>query len=261
MSKVLLSGLLICCVAASGFAITRNITVYDTRIPGIGVGLEDEETDSSVTGQQWDLEAFFWDGSSLTLVGGFDFINGVAVGPRVYKAGDIFLDDTGDGEIPGHAVTVDPVTGNPVPAGGITYELFGWDYALDVDWANGTFDVVKLNYTGGTDGSRVQVVKFGSHQLANPYRYHDQGTVLFDDLAFTSGWVATWPGLSDGGTGLGHYYATFDLSSLGITLRRTHSTLECGNDDIYGQVPDGGVTVALLGLAILGLGALARKLS
>lgn len=258
MKKAWLVGLMICCLAGMGFAV--NITVYDTRSPGIGVGLEDEETDSSASGQEWDLEAFFWDGSVLTLVGGFDFVNGVRVGNHTYKAGDIFLDDTGDGAIPGYKVTTDPVTGLPVDAAGITYELFGWDYALDIDWANGIFDIVQLTFTGGADGSRVQTVKFGSHQVSNPYVYVDQGVVLFDDVSFTWGWVATWPGLSDGGSGIGHYWASFDLSNAGITLRRVHSTLECGNDDIYGQVPDGGATVALLGIAILGVAALARKL-
>ncbi|MCX8109269.1 MAG: VPDSG-CTERM sorting domain-containing protein, partial [Verrucomicrobiae bacterium] len=156
------------------------------------------------------------------------------------------------------------VTGLPVGAAGVTYDLFGWDMALVVNWANLTFDVVQLNFTGGTDGSRVQVVKFGGgHQLSNPYKYYDQGTILFDDVALSNyGWTPTWSGLSEWGEpAVGHYYAAFDLGSLGLSFRKVHLTQECGNDDMYGQVPDAGATIALLGIALLGLAGLARKLS
>ncbi|MCX8062988.1 MAG: hypothetical protein N3D16_10445, partial [Anaerolineales bacterium] len=70
-------------VVGSALALS-NITVWD-RHPtknGIGVGLEDDEVDSSVSGQRWDLEAFFWDGANqiLWVVAGFNLANGENVG-------------------------------------------------------------------------------------------------------------------------------------------------------------------------------------
>ena len=67
----------------------KNITIFDgetsnsqTYYQGTGVAREDQEVEppSSINGgvQQWDLEAMLLNGSKLTMVGGYNFINGVS---------------------------------------------------------------------------------------------------------------------------------------------------------------------------------------
>src|SRR5476649_2359167 len=79
-----------------------NITISDGNYSGTGwySNREDQETETNpntVTSQQWDLEAMFMAGTNLTLVGGFDFKNGVTWSDgHNYKSGDIFIDVNGD---------------------------------------------------------------------------------------------------------------------------------------------------------------------
>ncbi|MGQ9661294.1 MAG: VPDSG-CTERM sorting domain-containing protein [Kiritimatiellia bacterium] len=264
---ILLTGLVVLWLAAVAPGLdfpTGNITLWDTRdrdeCPGTGQGLEDDEVEAATLGQEWDLEAFFWDDGKLWVVGGFNFRDGVPFRQSVIHAGDIFLDLNGDARLPGHAVVSDPITGLPVEPSDPTFELFDWELALAVDWEGATFDVVRLDYTGDTTGSRVRFATMDSYQASNPYRYYDGGTVLLEDISFELGSVAAWPGLSDwGNEGVGHYYAAFDLGSLGVSFRKVHMTMECGNDDLYGRVPDAGATLTLFGLGIAALCGFARK--
>ena len=82
----------------TGIASALNVTIYDRQ----GSGGEDNETEpNTLTGQHWDLEAFFLDGTLLTLVGGFDFENGVTDKyGRDWAPGDIFVDIDGDAVFP-----------------------------------------------------------------------------------------------------------------------------------------------------------------
>ena len=53
---------------------------------------------------------------------------------------------------------------------------------------------------------------------------------------------------------------------MGNTGAYFHYTMACGNDNLMGharqlsRVPDGGVTVLLLGMAVVGMGLVGRKL-
>ena len=74
-----------------------NITIHDSNPDtgngtGINVGYEDNETEPGmVQSQVWDLEGFFLNGTTLTMIGGFDFLNGVVSGSSTYTSGDIFI--------------------------------------------------------------------------------------------------------------------------------------------------------------------------
>src|SRR5437868_3230476 len=87
-------------VVASPFG--TNITISDKNYRGSDwySNREDQETETNpdtVTSQQWDLEGMFLQSQNLTLVGGFDFKNGVTWSDsHNYKSGDIFIDVNGD---------------------------------------------------------------------------------------------------------------------------------------------------------------------
>src|SRR5450432_2916375 len=77
-------------------SIGNNITISDKNSAGSDwySDREDQETETNpntVTSQQWDLEGMFQKGNQLTLVGGFDFKNGVPWSDgHTYRSGDIF---------------------------------------------------------------------------------------------------------------------------------------------------------------------------
>ena len=85
-----------------------------------------------------------------------------------------------------------------------------------------------------------------------------------------------YTGVSDaelgGLVGTSHNVAQFDLSGLSSALDQSgdqlidggthfHMTMDCGNDTMNGEqpLPDGGATIALLGMALVGLGAVAAR--
>ena len=80
----------------SGGAMADNITIYDgnsSSETGWYGTQEDQEVEPGMqTGQYWDLEGFFLDGSMLSMVGGFNF----KTGRDGYTSGDIFIDIDGD---------------------------------------------------------------------------------------------------------------------------------------------------------------------
>lgn len=59
-----------------------NITIWDK----MGTVNEDQEVEPNcVWDQQWDLEGFFLKGTTLTMVGGYDFKNGkMDIHPAIY---------------------------------------------------------------------------------------------------------------------------------------------------------------------------------
>lgn len=258
----LLVGAVVCAVATSVSAITigSNITIFDgatgrTHGGGTGPGLEDESTDYGATySQQWDLEGFFWNAMSKTLtgVGGFDFQNGY----QGQKAGDVFIDVNGDARIPAS-------TPEPVPP-----SLQGYDFVLDFGWndrAGGLgYSIVDLR-----TGSPVLETSWASRLGSDPYRYVSGGLVLASGLSL----VGYDTGLNDdldgdgvsdvlGGNGA-HYAYQLDmtwLSQLGFDSFTVHQTMTCGNDGHNGHVPDGGLTVCLLGITMAGIGIVRRRM-
>ncbi len=242
---------------ASAILLGSNITIPDldpdqTAAGWWGPQEDDEVSPGSTTGQNWDLEAFFLNGSALTMVGGYDFLNGEGG----YSSGDIFIDINGDAEYGAPANTGSG-------SGGIVTDTFGYDYVLDLDFSNiadPRYTVIALNAQ-----SRTRLVTFGVNEESNPWAYMDGGEVI-------PGWVSlsltSWEDLPDsevdGLSGGNHNALAFDLSFLTAGTEFTsHFTMECGNDNLMGRarVADGGTTLLLLGCALLGVEGLRRKFS
>ena len=102
-----------------------NITIFDgqgsTSSPsdtmdynGVGQGYEDQETEpETLQAEAWDLEGMFLNGTILSLVGQWDFING----QQNLTSGDIFIDLDGDKD---------------------------YEFVFDVDWQEGKYDLFKI---------------------------------------------------------------------------------------------------------------------
>jgi hypothetical protein len=257
--KKLLSVWLVSSALAAGNAWAGNITIFDgvlgggfaTGSPnGTGVGQEDQENQPGSTAEQaYDLEAFYLDGNSLTLWAGYN----LGKRDQQYNPGDIFIDVGGDavwGATPG--LRPNPAT-----------NVFGWDYVIAFAETNNAYSVYSLDTNslvqlttdfGGTGDSRFD--------WSNPWRYgtpDPSRLVLGGQTATLSGPVSdsATPGLL-GGT---HYSLTVDVGFLGAQLDGAvfSYTMQCGNDDIKGRVPDGGTTVLLLGLGLAGLAVVNRR--
>lgn len=256
-------------------ALATNITIPDgSTLPGIGQGLEDQETEP-VAGfsQDWDLEAFVQNGLSLSIVGGFPLTT-YNPGYAAFKLGDLFIDTDGDYVKPPLAHLA-PV----YPDGNLRNSDLRYEYVLDFsrDGAGviDGFAVVKL-----TSGSRLKPNLFPHGWFptlddSNPWAYVDEngapiqyvggGTISYttglSDLA-----VKTLLGSDVNVTGGLHNVMTlnFTVGFNPLTVAEgLHLTLGCGNDNLLGefghQVPDGGSTVMLTGLGLASLGLLSRR--
>ena len=215
-----------------------NITIWDQR----GQGLEDQETEPGmINNQSWDLEGFFLDGTTLTMAGGYDFINGNS---NLYS-GDIFIDIDGNAEF-----------GIGADASVLHH---GYDYVIDLDFTDLTFSAYML-----TDNTLLADVKYDYNAPeSNPWRYLSGGSGI------TSGDITYDASLSDadlsdyGLMGGFHNAVSVDLAwlfGLGHTDFISHFTMECGNDNLmgYASVPEPDIMV-LLGTALVGLSGLGRK--
>jgi len=232
----------------------RNITMWD----GVGSGSgwrggphEDNEVEpGNKRGQPWDLEGFFLNGWTLTMVGGFNFVTG----RYGFDSGDIFIDIDGDARFG---------LLNKGSGGGeaIVTDTFGYDYVLDVDFDELTYEVYALN-----NGASSVKVHYHQNDTANPWRYHSGGDWLQGAGGSFDYW-ANLPSAEVGGLrGRRHYAAAFDLGFLDYDQMFTvHFALECGNDNLMGYgasptpTPEPG-TFLLLGAGILGMVHIRGKL-
>ena len=247
--------------ASRSFASPVNITVADndpvatTFAPGQGgQGGEDNETEHGTTpGQVWDLEAMVVNGSTLYLVGGFNFL----AGEGGYKPGDLFIKVGGTN--PGFQPLSAPGT--------VDNSVYGYSYVVDLTQpvgATGSFATVNSL----SSGSLFDSVAFDDRG-ANPWRYNSGGTnVANQGIGYVAGLADGDPILGflgvGGLTGGWHNILAIDLSFLSVAAGNTvyfSYTMECGNDSLKGEygggfdrVPDGGASVFLISL---GLGAMA----
>ena len=241
--------------------ITISDTVYDS---GSGNSWwntpnEDQEVEPNMTNTQaWDLEAFVLQGSKLSMIGGFNFKNGVTIWGDRYRSGDIFIDINGDA-IYGSM----PNPGNDTAGFWPVKNIFGYDYAIHFNFNSNSYELYAL-----TPDSILKTVDLGANLTSNPWRYKEGGTLLGTfNLSFFSGLsdaevLALYGVALEGGD---HYVVSLDLlddfQSLGINLEEfiLHFTEGCGNDNLmgYAQVPLPG-SLLLLGsgfgcLSLLGL--------
>lgn len=241
---------------------------------------EDQETEpKTVHTQAWDLEAFDLSGSKLTMIGGYNF----RAGESGYYSGDIFIDVHGD-------ALYGPAADFDIPSGPNGYHrsanLWNYDYVIHFHKQNSLVsdngtpgdpsdDVYGTQLTGKYDiidirGRDVTLLTafVDANEASNPWRYEGGGRVVAANqdilnwssinTTYTDAQIQGAYGISLlGGT---HRTLEVDLSPLpkGVLF---HYTMGCGNDNLMGRnVPDGGLTVGMLGSGLLGLGLTCRAL-
>ncbi len=219
-----------------------EITIYDRESDTSDWHGSDEDQEvepDAAPGQQWDLEGFFQNGNSIAMVGGFDFVNGEpsngAQSP--IESGDLFVDTTGD-------------------AGDSRQGDYGYEYVLDMDFANKSYDVIQLD-----DNAQLEGV-FTNFTSSNPYRYTSGGEKLYGGVTFEYE-----TGLSDeevGFLGVNHNGVKINVSFLAPDTPFTlHFTQACGNDNLMGHgatapVPE-PATMILFGTGLMGLAGIGRR--
>lgn len=241
-----------------------------TSLAGLNAGKEDQETErvsglAAIAGQTWDLEAYYLDGKQLSLIGGYNFLNGLSGG----RPGDLFI------AVGGAQPTFNPTTN---PTGGlVANSTYGYKYAIDLSLSSyptgsyvnqasfGTTASVKL-LNGSSVLRTVENDKFGS----NPWKYESTAA------STTTTGISYATNVTDpfglGLQGTGHNVLTIDLSFMGTIAAGTNVwfsyTMECGNDSMKGYtndgfttVPDSASSLLLLGLGFSALGALGYRRS
>jgi hypothetical protein len=249
--------------SANAIVLGNNITIPDNNNDGSNPAVagnwysnrednETENTPNTITTQVWDLEGMYLNGKTLTLVGGFDFQNGVLHNGHTYRGGDLFIDLTGDAKFGASS------TNNGT--GGSVANSFGYELALDI--AGASFTAFQLNPASLVN----RATDVGS---SNPWTYASggnntglTGSVTYGTLSGAD--VTTYGLLGDGGNNV-HYFMALDLTNvqglLNTTSETFHYTMECGNDDLMGRhVPDGGAAILLLGVSLTGLEMMRRKM-
>jgi len=261
---VLALGLVLMSIPAFALPLGPNITIFDgndavagnlTTDAWYGPQEDNEVEWQSVANQSWDLEGFFLDGTMLSLVGGWDFVNGQSGasgsydsdGDERYTSGDVFIDVDG----------VDSST------------TYGYDYVFDVEWTSGSYSLYRLS----SGSNYFQTTYVGS---SNPWKYDTGGTQVGSTGSFTMTTIteaeASALGLTGDGYGQSysnvHNVVSFDLLPILTKLNvskidfTSHFTMECGNDNLMGQgtapVPE-PQTLLLMGIGLLGLAFVGRK--
>jgi hypothetical protein len=275
MKKIIITAIAIGTTTILGFSANAsattfgsNITIYDQKSDGntwhqdtehnVPNGEDNEVEPGMLHGQQWDLEGFYLDGTKLTAVGGFDFING-APNYAQYSSGDLFLDINGDATFGTNATDPSNI-------------LNGYDIVLDLDFSdmsNLNYDIIDLR--SGTIGL-LDVEGYNSPE-SSPWKYDSGGTFLDSgviEYTSTAAFDNSTLGLLGYNGNEDHNAFTVDIGflvNLGLLSVgeefTAHFTMGCGNDNLMGRgtapVPE-PATMLLFGTGLVGLaGAYRRK--
>jgi hypothetical protein len=231
---------------------------------------EDNETESGFSGshintigaQKWDLEGMSINGTTLSLVGGFDFKNGEFDNTTLIHPGQLFI------KIGGSAPGFNPLTDTTTTV----KNTYGYNYAVDLVAGK------VYSLTPDSDLTTVKYDFLGS----NPWKFAGSGGGTDVETHFYSGLKPTGSpnsvvgitGESSFSTLLGdasdtqnsdHNIATVDLSDFLTFPEGTdiwfHYAEECGNDSMRGllHVPDTGSSLTLMLLGLAGLAIFRRQ--
>ncbi len=243
-------------------ATAMNITLEDGNTqwePGyywdaawMGTPAEDNEVEPGCeTGQNWDLEAFLLNGTTLTVVGGYDLKNGY---DGTYT-GDLFVDIGGEA---------------------------GYDFVYDINWLSGSYGLYSVDQ--GTVSNISMYPERIINASSNPVGFTaaaNQTALRTGSMTYQSGITSgsalvSATGDEDAGALKGaknwnstkindkHNVASFDVSYFAGEDAVFHLTMSCGNDDLKGgssvPVPEpGAVSLFTLGLVCLGGCFLSRR--
>jgi hypothetical protein len=216
-------------------ALAYNITIPD----GIGQSSsqgdwysgshEDQEVEpGNETGQKWDLEGFFLDGSILTIVGGFNFKTGASGNGMTFSSGDIFIDVDGDAT---YGQSYSQAHDGYLP---VSNSLFGYDYVYHLAFNKSKNEYTYTLYALDED-SILRTPYYTENSESGPYQYLSGGdkkttgkftvTELEDDDPLLSS--------LQGDT---HYALSIDLADFLLDEEFTvHYTIGCGNDSLIGS--------------------------
>lgn len=252
-------------VGMLGLALAQGVNALDITIAdphrdklfnGTKTGPSLPENDrvewNAIANQTWDLEQFDLSGSKLSMTGGFNYLTGVGSGASIVAPmGDIFVYI---GQIP-YSIPDGPEDHNGPWVGAAN-----WDYVIAFERGSGALDAANIKESGGqvkydifSSGTYATTGGSGTLNTGLPWRY--TATVTYS-------MTANYSTYSDG-EGTHYSLSNIDLSSI-LTAAAgepvyLHATMRCGNDVLWGSVPDGGLTVTLLGLGLAGLGFVARR--
>lgn len=250
MRKTICSLIILLLCSMTTQALASEITIWDNQASGSGWynrTTEDQEVEPTAsTASGWDLEAMYYDNGILSITGEWNFL-GVKNGIR---SGDIFISTSGS------AIYGDSIVSPP--ASQIFTNNFGYNYVFDVNWGSYA-DNLGGSYTLWQIDETSRLRRTQDFYKGNPASYVAGGA---NDVLVYTGTFSFSETEDNGFQGDTHYTVSgFDLTRIpgfdGTFL--AHFTQECGNDVIVGQVPE-PATMLLLGVGLLGIGAIGRKL-
>ena len=265
-------------IPAQALVLGTDITIYDGTGQGTtgwyrgqsssDVVAEDQEVEpGTLDNQAWDLEGFRVNGTTLGIVGGWNFIQGDGTDPGGGKilSGDIFIGTGALSNVTYGSGAAGTGSQDNLGVDGTITNSFGYNYVIDIYWEYGYYSVYQI-----TPDTYLNPVYYSQFDHSNPWQFDEfynsgEGidptkTYYIPVEGYQGLQFSYFEGLSDAEAGDyegdTHNVALFDLSFLDEGTEFTaHFTQECGNDNLMGH----GTTVPLppavllLGSGLLGI--------